>query len=140
MAKLQTIELKPGVNKNNTPYTNEAVWVDCDKIRFRDGKPRKMGGWVLQYPSQYTGVARAIQSWSNLGYDKYLAVATNKKVQINHGGVWYDITPYQTSSSGVNLLSTTSGLPTVNVHIVGHNCLVGDYVFLSNSSPIGCIS
>ena len=42
---LKKIALKPGVNRENTRYTNEGGWYDCDKIRFRQGTPEKIGGW-----------------------------------------------------------------------------------------------
>ena len=131
------IELKPGINKNTTSYSNEAGWVDGDKVRFKDGKPRKLGGWVKQFQEPFTGVARAIISWTDLSSDKFLAVGTHRKAMMNYGGVYYDITPIRTTSSGNNILSTTSGSPTVNVHIVGHNCIDTDYFQITNTPTIG---
>ena len=43
---LKKILLKPGVNRENTRYTTEGGWYDCDKIRFRQGTPEVIGGWV----------------------------------------------------------------------------------------------
>ena len=37
---------KPGVNKENTRYTNENGWYVSEKVRFRQGTPEKIGGWV----------------------------------------------------------------------------------------------
>jgi len=42
---LQKILFKPGVNKENTRYTTEGGWYECDKIRFRQGNPEILGGW-----------------------------------------------------------------------------------------------
>ena len=107
--KLQTIEFKPGINKNNTPYSNENGWINCDKIRFREGKPRKMGGWVRQDQDTFLGVARDIMSWTNLdNIKKYLAIATNKKVYIYFGGTYYDVTPIRASGTPSNKLSTVN--------------------------------
>lgn len=139
--KLQTIEFKPGINKNNTPYSNENGWINCDKIRFREGKPRKMGGWVRQDQDTFLGVARDIMSWTNLdNIKKYLAIATNKKVYIYFGGTYYDVTPIRASGTPSNKLSTVNGSSQVKVELTGHNALLGDYVRLANSTPIGGIT
>lgn len=42
---LQKLQLRPGVNRENTTYSGEGGWFDCDKIRFRSGFPEKIGGW-----------------------------------------------------------------------------------------------
>jgi hypothetical protein len=42
---LQKILFKPGVNKENTRYTTEGGWYECDKVRFRQGNPEVVGGW-----------------------------------------------------------------------------------------------
>ena len=39
---LQSIVFKPGIEKNTTEYLAEGFWVDCDKIRFRNGRPEKI--------------------------------------------------------------------------------------------------
>ena len=39
---LQKIQFKPGVNRDQTNYSNEGGWFECDKIRFRSGYPQKM--------------------------------------------------------------------------------------------------
>ena len=36
---LKKLKLNPGVNKENTRYTNENGWYECDKVRFRQGTP-----------------------------------------------------------------------------------------------------
>lgn len=38
-------QFRPGINKELTSYANEGGWTDSDKIRFRFGKPEKIGGW-----------------------------------------------------------------------------------------------
>ena len=37
---------KPGINKEGTNYSNEGGWFDADKVRFRKGKPERIGGWT----------------------------------------------------------------------------------------------
>ena len=75
---LKKLVLKPGVNKENTRYTNENGWYDCDKIRFRQGTPEKIGGWTRISSSTYLGVCRSLWAWVTLGYQKLLGVGTNQ--------------------------------------------------------------
>ena len=43
-------QFRPGINKELTSYANEGGWRDSDKIRFRFGKPEKIGGWLKIQP------------------------------------------------------------------------------------------
>lgn len=135
--QLQTIELKPGLNKNNTSYSNEGGWINGDKIRFRDGKPRKLGGWVRQDPDIFQGVAREVQSWIDLDSNKYLALATTKRVYIYYGGTYYDVTPIRVQSTTMNAVSTVLDSATITVRIVAHDVRVGDFVNISTYQPVG---
>jgi hypothetical protein len=36
---------KPGINRDQTNYSGEGGWSDCDKVRFFSGFPQKLGGW-----------------------------------------------------------------------------------------------
>lgn len=66
---LKKLTLKSGVNRENTRYTKEGGWYECDKIRFRQGNPEKIGGWQpFQSPIQtFLGVCRALWNWVTLG-------------------------------------------------------------------------
>jgi hypothetical protein len=37
------VQLKPGVNRDQTNYTGEGGWFDSEKIRFFSGYPQKLG-------------------------------------------------------------------------------------------------
>ena len=43
---LSKIQFRPGVNRETTSYGDENGWFDSDLIRFRKGRPEKMGGWT----------------------------------------------------------------------------------------------
>ncbi len=38
---LSKLNFNPGINKEETAYSNEGGWVDGDKIRFRKGRVEK---------------------------------------------------------------------------------------------------
>jgi len=120
---------KPGVNKENTRYTNEGGWYDCDKIRFRQGTPEKIGGWDRISAYTYVGTCRSLWSWASLSGIVYVGVGTYLKFYIEQGGQYNDITPvraYKSALSGP--FAATAGSTTVTVTSASHGATDGDYV------------
>lgn len=131
---LKKIIFKPGINRENTRYTTEGGYYECDKVRFRQGTPEKLGGW-LQYSSQtFVGVCRALWNWITLAGLNVIAVGTNLKYYIESGGSYYDITPlrYTTDTAIVsNPFDTTNASPDIIVNDVGSDVNDGDFVDIS---------
>jgi hypothetical protein len=126
---LQKVVFKPGVNKENTRYTNEGGWYDCDKIRFRQGTPEKIGGWQQISNYTYVGTCRSLWSWATLGGIVYIGVGTYAKFYIEQGGFYNDITPIRAVQMSLsNPFAATSGSTTVTVTDTAHGCATGDYV------------
>jgi len=90
---LTKLTLKPGINRDQTSYSSEGGWFDCDKIRFRAGYPEKIGGWVRYNDAPFIGVCRSLFNWATADGNNILGVATHKKMYIEAGGVLFDITP-----------------------------------------------
>ena len=131
---LKKIIFKPGVNRENTRYTTEGGWYECDKVRFRQGTPEKIGGWIQLSANTFLGVCRALWNWITLGGANLIAVGTNLKYYIEVGGGYNDITPlkYHTATDTVNNpfdTQTSSNIITVND--TGSNVQVGDLVDIS---------
>lgn len=99
---LQKILFKPGVNRENTRYTTEGGWYDCDKVRFRQGNPEKIGGWNLFSPNTFLGVCRSLWNWITLAFQNLVGVGTNLKFYILNGGVYHDITPIRSTVTLTN--------------------------------------
>jgi len=126
---LQKVLFKPGVNKENTRYTNEGGWYDCDKIRFRQGTPEKLGGWQQISNYTYEGTCRSLWSWASLSGIVYVGVGTYLKFYIEEGGQYYNITPIRTVQMALSgPFAATSGSTTVTVTDAAHGCATGDYV------------
>jgi len=126
---LQKILFKPGVNKENTRYTNEGGWYDCDKIRFRQGTPEKIGGWQQISSYTYEGTCRSLWSWSSLGGVTYVGVGTHLKFYIEEGGAYNDVTPLRAVQTGLNgPFTATAGSTTITVADNSHGATDGDYV------------
>jgi hypothetical protein len=140
---LQKLQFKPGLNRDQTNYTNEGGWFDCNKIRFRSGYPQKMGGWLRYGTFVVAGICRQIFNWITTASDNYLGLGTSKKLYIESGQTLYDITPIRTtitSPTTNNCFTTVNGSKTVTVAINSHGALDGDYVTFSGVvGPIGGI-
>lgn len=126
---LQKILFKPGVNRENTRYTTEGGWYDCDKIRFRQGTPEKIGGWQQISSYTYVGTCRSLWSWDSLTGVNYIGVGTHLKFYVEQGGEYNDITPIRAVQVGLNgPFTATTGSTTVTVTDNSHGATDGDYV------------
>ena len=90
---LQKLQFRPGINRETTSYTNEGGWFDCDKVRFRQGFPEKIGGWTRLGSRSFLGSCRAMHTWSTTNLDVFLGLGTSDKYYIEEGEAYYDITP-----------------------------------------------
>jgi len=129
------LQFKPGVNRDQTNYSNEGGWWASDKIRFRSGFPEKLGGWLKASPTAFVGVCRQMWNWVTSYNDNFLGVSTNRKVYIEAGGLFYDITPLRlvnpTLSTPVtdNCVSTIINTTTVTLNLTTDPlCEVGSFV------------
>jgi hypothetical protein len=131
---LQKILFKPGVNRENTRYTTEGGWYECDKIRFRQGNPEIIGGWTRLSTNTFLGVCRSLWNWITLNGPNLLGVGTNLKFYIEKGGVYNDITPIRASSTINNNPFTGNGTTTVTVTDTAHGGVTGDFVTFSGAT------
>ncbi len=128
---LQKILFKPGVNKENTRYTTEGGWYDCDKIRFRQGNPEILGGWQRISSNTFNGTCRSLWNWTTLGNLNLVGVGTNTKFYIQNGGAYYDITPIRVTTTLGTDPFTGNGTTTVTVAATSHGATTGSFVTFS---------
>ena len=131
---LQKILFKPGVNKENTRYTTEGGWYECDKIRFRQGNPEILGGWEPFSASNYLGVCRSLWNWVLLDGTNVIGVGTNLKFYIEQGGLYYDVTPIRLTTAAGDVTFVGDGTTTVTVTDTNHGCVTGDFVTFSGAT------
>jgi hypothetical protein len=140
---LQKLQFKPGLNRDQTNYSNEGGFYECDKIRFRSGYPQKIGGWLRYGMFTVAGICRQVFNWITTASDNFLALGTSKKLYIESGQILYDITPIRqtlVSPATNNCFTTVNGSKTVTVTISSHGAVEGDYVTFSGVvGPIGGI-
>jgi len=127
---LKAITFQPGIRKDTTEYLAEGGWVDCDKIRFKNSTPSKLGGWVSEnieqsekkgafssafssafseskYSLLFTGSIRAMLTWTALDSGKYLATASEQRAELLFNNQIFDITPTRTTANLTNAISTS---------------------------------
>jgi hypothetical protein len=141
---LKKLLMKPGVNRENTRYTNEGGWYDCDKIRFRQGTPEKIGGWQQVSNDQFLGICRSLWSWASNTGVKYVGLGTNLKyyIALAGGGTYNDVTPIRKTVNpmlgpnppGSGNPFTGNGTTTVTVTDVAHGGATGDFVTYSGAT------
>lgn len=134
---LQKILYKPGVNRENTRYTTEGGWYECDKVRFRQGNPEKIGGWVEFATGTFLGVCRSLWNWVTLAALNLVGVGTNLKFYICQGSLFYDVTPIRSTVTLSNPFTATNGSAVITVSDTAHGCITGDFVTFSGAGIVG---
>ena len=135
---LSKIKFAPGVNKEGTEYSADAGWFDADKIRFRQGRVEKIGGWEKYTDQSFLGVCRSLHNWSSLESINYLGVGTNLKFYVAEGAGYNDVTPIRlTSGAGDATFAATNGSSTITVTENGHGAVVNDFVTFSSAASLG---
>jgi len=137
---LAKIIFRPGVNKETTSYGIDVQdipgWFDSNLIRFRKGRPEKMGGWEKLSSNTIEGTGRSLHTWAALDGAKYMGLGTQTKFYIEDGGTYNDITPIRTSvtlgSDPFKTGSAASGVVTVTAP--SHGAVDGDFVTYSGAT------
>ena len=134
---LTKFQFKPGINKEETDYSNEGGWVDGNKIRFRKGRVEKIGGWEKASPNTYLGSARALHSWISLGSSRFLGLGTTSKYYIESGGIFNDVTPIRATTTNGIVFAATNGSNIITATDSDHGAVVGDSVTISGAATLG---
>lgn len=138
---LTKVVLKPGINRENTRYTNESGWYESDKVRFRQGTPEKIGGWQQISGNTFTGICRSLWNWVTLTGANLVGVGTSNKFYIEQTGVYYDVTPIDVINTlGANPLATVINTTEVTVTDSSYNPQVGDFVIFTGASTFNGVT
>ena len=98
---------KPGINREGTDYSNEGGWFNGNLVRFRQGRPEKIGGWQKDTDTSYLGTGRALHGWVDTEGTKYLGLGTTWKYYVSTGSNFDDITPIRaTTTNGITFAGT----------------------------------
>ena len=131
-------KFKPGINKEGTNYSNENGWFDADKIRFRKGRPEKIGGWEKYSSNTFQGTCRKIHVYKDIEQSQYKILGTHKKLYALQGDVYNDITPIRSiTSAGDVTFAATNGSSTITATDTSHGAVAGDFVTFSDAATLG---
>ena len=124
---LKKYVFKPGINKEGTSYSEEGGWFDADKVRFRSGRPEKIGGWEKNTLNNFEGTCRSLHSYRDQGQTDYIGVGTHLKYYVKQGDDFNNITPIRKTSTNSITFAATNGSSTV----------VGDTVTFTQAVSLG---
>jgi hypothetical protein len=128
---------KPGVNRENTRYTNEGGWYESQWVRFRQGSPEKIGGWKQYSSTTFLGVCRSLWNWITLSSQNIIGLGTNLKYYLTIGNQYFDITPIRSTVTLSNPFTATAGSSTITVAATSHGALINDFVTFSGAVGLG---
>ena len=129
---------RPGINREGTNYSNEGGWFDADKVRFRKGRPERIGGWQKQSLSSFIGTCRKIYPYKATDGTDYITLGTHQKFYVLQGNVYYDVTPVRkTSTNSITFAKKEDDTPIITVTDSSHGAVNGDFVTFSSAVSLG---
>ncbi len=135
---LRKYVFRAGINKEGTNYSNEGGWFDADKVRFRKGRPERIGGWQKYSNDTFIGTCRKIYPYKATNGDTFVILGTHQKLYNLSGDVYYDITPIRaTTSAGDVTFAATDGSTTITATDTSHGAVEGDFVTFSGAATLG---
>jgi len=135
---LRKYVFRPGINKEGTNYSNEGGWFDADKVRFRKGRPERIGGWQKQSTDSFIGTSRKIYSYKAASGTNYITLGTHQKFYVLEGNQYADVTPIRsTTSAGDVTFAATNGSSTITATDTSHGAVQGDFVTFSGAATLG---
>ena len=138
-ANLFKLNLKPGIHRESTSYSEDGSWYDCDRVRFREGKPENFRGYEKHLNSTFDGVSRDLITWQSNNTEKLLSFGTEQKLYVLTNDIIYDITPIVSTvtvgtDGTVGSLATSVGSNKIEVSLNSHGVSVNDYIFFTSAS------
>jgi len=139
-------QIRSGINKDNTELVAEPMWSDGDRVRFRLGRPEKIGGWIDHATGTATnieieGKGRGCFAWSDNSANKHYAIGTSKRLYILKGdgpSGLLNITPLRASGDlASGPFETFNASASVIVTDINHGLVSGDKVLFSGTASVG---
>ena len=113
--KFYPLNFLPGFHRESTKYSEEGKWYDGNRVRFREGKPENIRGYMKFSNDVISGIPRDLITWSDNDTRKYNAFGTNTQLYVTQNDIRYDVTPITTAVSVANNFDTT--LDSTNVRV-----------------------
>ena len=72
------LKLPPGVKQHGTDLQSEGRWRDSNLVRWTEGEPGPVGGWVERMASAYAAAPRGMLAWEDQSDNRWIAAGTYK--------------------------------------------------------------
>lgn len=137
-----TLVIPPGFFSEATDRAAGPRYKDGNRVRFKNGLPQKIGGWIAQIidGATFYGIDRREHEWVSLDGQNWIAQGTSRKLYLLNRGTRYDITPLRRQASLTNPFATTDTSAVVTVTDVAHGAQDGDFVRFSGATAVGGIT
>jgi hypothetical protein len=132
-----------GNTSNGDLAGNAPRYINGQLVRFWDGRPQKIGGWVnaeygtITDAGGYTygiiGVPRAAHAWDDLNGQEWIGIGTASKLYLLSLNQLYDITPLRRQVGLTNAIATTLNSAEVVITDPLNNATIGDYVNINGA-------
>jgi hypothetical protein len=146
-ADYQNLDIASGLFMNETDRGAVNRWKDGDNVRWLNGLPEKIGGYLLQQLTDedsnvltYEGKARSALQWDSLDGLNWVSIGTQCKLYLINGSRLYDITPVRRTFARLDPFSVTNTLTTVTVTDANHDAQEGDQVRYTGATAVGGIT
>ncbi len=129
----------PGFLLEEAPLAGSNRYVGGVGIRFRRGKPEKRLGYINLTTQALIGIARGAWTWNDLTARQLIGTGTAFKAYLisNQDFSVDDITPWVSTVTESNPISTTNGSNVVTVTIPGHDAVQGQYIDIPTVATVG---
>ena len=134
---LRKFQFQPGINKEGSDYSNEGGWFDADKVRFRKGRPEKIGGWSKYTGQGFIGTCRKIYVYRSAEQTDYSVLGTHQKLYVLEGDDFNDITPIRATTTNGIVFAATNGSAIITATDDDHGAVVGDFVTIAGAVSLG---
>lgn len=87
------VDPAPGVNSDDSPFSQQMRITDANHVRFQGGRAQPAGGWVKEFADALTGKCRNALAWRDNNGSVNIAFGTHTGLFVYVNGELHDITP-----------------------------------------------
>ena len=131
------VQLKPGVDTQQTPTLNSAGIYQSQLIRYKDGLVQSYGGCQPFIGTSIPSTVRSLHAWLDSDNESWLSAAATNNLIVMHAGNIYDITPQtRLSSFAPDFSISTSPGNEYNITVADPNSGVSIYDTVYFNTPV----
>jgi hypothetical protein len=133
------VQLKPGVDTQQTATLNSAGVSQSQLIRYKEGLIQTYGGWQLFNNTAIGSTIRELHAWVDSNFNDWLAVAATKNLVVIKNGSIRDITPQTFTSTfapNFSISSSTGSGANFVVTVTDENLTASIYDTVYFNTPV----